>query len=108
MWILYRPSAAPEEEGIRVGRRLVVGSSLSLLETLLRSADPGPFHLLMGYAGWGAKQLENEIAHGAWVPLAFQEDLALTVPFEERWEQAVRRLGIDPASFQVGGGGAMA
>ena len=108
VWILYRPSAAPDEDGIRVGRRLWLGSSMSLLEALLRASDPGPFQLLMGYAGWGAKQLENEIAHGAWVPLSFEEDLALTVPFEERWDQAVRRLGLDPSSFQVGGGGAMA
>jgi putative transcriptional regulator len=31
-----------------------------------------------------------------------------TVPFAERWEAAVRSLGLDPAGFLVGGGGAMA
>lgn len=109
LWILYRPGAVPEEDdGIRVGRRLALGSSRPLLEALLRAEEPGPFLLLMGYAGWAPLQLENEIGHGAWVPLAFQEDLALSVPFDDRWEEAVRRLGLDPSSFVVGGGGATA
>lgn len=109
LWILYRPSAvAADDEGIHIGRRLAVGSSLPLLEALLRAEAPGPFLLMMGYAGWAPLQLENEIAHGAWVPLSFEEDLALSVPYEARWEEAVRRLGLDPAVFQVGGGGAMA
>jgi len=109
LWILYRPGSVDvEEEGIRVGRRLAVGSSRPLLEALLRSPEPGPFLFMMGYAGWASLQLENEIAHGAWVPLAFQEDLVFTVPAEARWEEAVRRLGLDPVSFMVGGGGAMA
>jgi len=112
LWILYRPGSVEsvdgEEEGIRVGRRLAIGSSRPLLEALLRSREPGPFLLMMGYAGWAPLQLENEIAHGAWVPLAFQEDLALSIPFETRWEEAVKRLGIDPQAFVVGGGGAMA
>lgn len=109
LWLLYRSDAVPsDEEGIRVGRRLAVGSSLPLLEALLRAAAPGPFLLMLGYAGWAPLQLENEIAQGAWVPLAFSEDLALEVPFEERWPQAVRRLGLEPGEFQVGGGGAMA
>jgi len=109
LWILYRPGAVPEEDdGIRVGRRLALGSSRPLLEALLRAEEPGPFLLMMGYAGWAPLQLENEIVHGAWVPLPFQEDLALSVPFETRWEEAVRRLGLDPSSFVVGGGGATA
>jgi len=109
LWILYRPdSVENEEEGIRVGRRLAIASSRPLLEAILRSPGAAPFLLIMGYAGWAPLQLENEIAHGAWVPLAFQEDLALSIPLEARWEEAVRRLGLDPSAFMVGGGGAMA
>src|SRR5512136_610342 len=75
LWILYRPAAVEaDDEGIRIGRRLAVGSSVPLLEALLRADDPGPFLLMLGYAGWAPLQLENEISHGAWVPLAFEED----------------------------------
>jgi putative transcriptional regulator len=110
LWILHRrsPGLPDDGEGVQVGRELSLGSSLPLLEALLRAEDPGPFLLLVGYAGWAPMQLENEIAHGAWVPMEFAEDLAFTVPIASRWEEAVRRLGLDPAGFAVGGGGAMA
>jgi len=36
------------------------------------------------------------------------QDLVFQVPVEQRWETAVRRLGLDPAGFLVGGGGAVA
>ncbi|HZY04331.1 MAG TPA: YqgE/AlgH family protein, partial [Anaeromyxobacteraceae bacterium] len=53
-------------------------------------------------------QVEHEVVAGAWVPLPFQEDLVLQVPLEERYDEAVRRLGLTPGGFTVGGGGAQA
>jgi putative transcriptional regulator len=109
VWVLYRRgSAGDDDDAIRVGRHLAVGSSRPVLESILRDAEAGPVQLFIGYAGWAPLQLENEIAQGSWVPLAFDEELVTTVPFAERWETAVRSLGLDPAGFLVGGGGAMA
>jgi len=111
VWVLYRRgSASEDDDAIRVGRNLAVGSSRPMLESILRGAgaDAGPVQLFIGYAGWAPMQLENEIAQGSWVPLSFDEDLVTSVPFADRWSAAVRRLGLDPAGFMVGGGGAMA
>ncbi len=109
VWVLYRRGAAGEDDdAIRVGRRLAVGSSRPVLEALLRGGEPGPLQLFVGYAGWAPMQLEEEIAQGSWVPLGFDEDLVTTVPVPDRWSTAVRRLGLDPNGFLVGGGGAMA
>jgi putative transcriptional regulator len=109
VWVLYRRgSAVEDDDAIRVGRNLAVGSSRPVLEAVLRGADVGPVQLFIGYAGWAPMQLENEISQGAWVPLSFDEELVTSVPFADRWSTAVRSLGLDPSGFQVGGGGAMA
>ncbi|HQR29531.1 MAG TPA: YqgE/AlgH family protein [Anaeromyxobacteraceae bacterium] len=109
VWLLYRRGAAGEDDdAIRVGRRFAVGSSRPVLEAILRGADAGPVQLFVGYAGWAPLQLETEISQGSWVPLGFDEDLVTTVPVADRWATAVRRLGLDPGGFLVGGGGAMA
>ncbi len=109
VWLLYRRGAAGEDDdAIRVGRRLAVGSSRPVLEAILRGADAGPVQLFVGYAGWAPLQLETEISQGSWVPLGFDEDLVTTVPVPDRWSTAVRRLGLAPGGFVVGGGGAMA
>jgi putative transcriptional regulator len=109
VWVLYRRGAVTDDDdAIRVGRHLAVGSSRPVLESILSSADAGPFQLFIGYSGWAPLQLENEIAQGAWVPASFDEELVTTVPVADRWGAAVRRLGLDPAGFLVGGGGAQA
>jgi putative transcriptional regulator len=64
------------------------------------------FLFLLGYAGWGAAQLEGEIAAGSWVavPIATDEDEAAGVqpdwlfdtPSDEMWDDALRSIGVDP------------
>ncbi len=109
LWIVYRPGALPvEEDGVAVGPGLALGGSRELLDRLVRAPDAGPFLLLLGYAGWGPLQVEREVAAGAWIPMPLHEDLVFDVPLEERWATAVRRLGLEPGGFMMGGGGALA
>jgi putative transcriptional regulator len=109
LWILFEPGPqVPEEGAIRVAANVALGGSRELLEALVRAPAPVPFVLLLGYAGWAPLQVEHEVAAGAWVPMPLHEDLVLGVPLEQRWEVAVRRLGLDPAGFAMGGGGASA
>ncbi|BDG04061.1 YqgE/AlgH family protein [Anaeromyxobacter oryzae] len=109
LWILFRPGpGVPEEGAVRVGADVALGGSRELLEALVRAAEPGPYLLLLGYAGWAPQQVEHEVAAGAWIPMPLHGDLVLGVPLEQRWETAVRRLGLDPAGFAMGGGGATA
>jgi putative transcriptional regulator len=109
LWILFRAGAGTDLEGaVVVGDELALGGSRELLEALVRAPRGRPFLLLLGYAGWAPMQAENEIAAGAWVPMPLASDLVFDVPLEKRWETAVRRLGLDPGEFLVGGGGAQA
>ncbi len=109
LWILHRPGLVePEEGALRVGQGLALGGSKELLEALVREPASGPFLLLLGYAGWAPMQVEHEVAAGAWLPLGLHDDLVFDIPLEERWEVAVRRLGLVPGGFMVGGGGAQA
>jgi putative transcriptional regulator len=109
LWILYRPGEVPaEEDATRVGVDLALGGSRELLEALVRAPDGGPFLLMLGYAGWAPMQVEHEVNEGAWIPLPLHEDLVFDVPHEEQWDQAVRRLGLQPGSFFMAGGGALA
>lgn len=110
LWILFRPGPvqpAAEAGSVKVGEDLALGGSRELLEALVR-APVGPFVLLLGYAGWAPMQVEKEISGGAWVPMPLASDLVFDVPIDKRWETAVRRLGLDPGEFLVGGGGAQA
>jgi len=109
LWLLWRPGVVPAgEDDIPVAGGLAVGGSRELLESLALDAAAGPFQIVLGYAGWAPMQVEREVAAGAWIPAPLQDDLVFEVPVESRWEEAVRRLGLEPGGFTVGGGGAQA
>ena len=58
----------------------------------------GPENLLvtLGYAGWGAGQLESELAQNAWLTVQADSRIIFGVPPEQRYPAALRLLGIDP------------
>ena len=78
--------------GIRIGQQL---------EDLDRLAQNPPehFRLLLGYAGWGAGQLMDEIVRNDWLTAPVSEDLLFSDNTEELWESALRSVGLDPASL---------
>ena len=109
LWVLCRPSAVPAgEEFLPVGSSLALGGSRQILEAVATARERTPFLLFLGYSGWGPLQVEHEVGAGAWVPMPLHEDLILEVPLDAPYDEAVRRLGLTPGAFTVGGGGAKA
>lgn len=60
----------------------------------------------LGYAGWAAGQLENELAENAWLVCEPDSDLVFGGAHDSKWRHAMTRMGIDPARFQSGAGNA--
>lgn len=61
--------------------------------------------LALGYAGWGAGQLEQELRENAWLTVAVDDlDILFDIPIAQRWHTAVGKLGFDPnhLSWQAG------
>lgn len=59
----------------------------------------GDFRLLLGHAGWGAGQLDDEIEEGFWLPLALDAPLAkllFRVEAERMWASVLAFVGLDP------------
>ncbi len=57
----------------------------------------GPTHTLvaLGYAGWGAGQLERELQDNAWLSGPADQSILFELPPDQRWEAAARLLGVD-------------
>jgi putative transcriptional regulator len=54
---------------------------------------------LLGYAGWGPGQLDNELAESAWLTAPADPTLVFETPPEEMWEAVIRSLGVEPMSL---------
>lgn len=67
----------------------------------------GPEHMLitLGYAGWGAGQLEDEIAQNAWLHVDATNQIIFDMPPEKRYDAALAQLGIKSAIMLSGEAG---
>jgi putative transcriptional regulator len=61
------------------------------------AAGEGPRDALvaLGYAGWGAGQLEGEMTANAWLTVPASREIIFQIPFEDRWRAAAALIGID-------------
>lgn len=59
----------------------------------LKAPDAETLRLFLGYAGWGAGQLESEMKAGAWVAAPLEADLVFETDCQLMWASALRRLG---------------
>ena len=81
-----------------------LGTSLDILRDIAGRRGPGRFLFCLGYAGWAPEQLEQELARNDWLVVPAQADLLFRYPAEERWERAIRTLGIEPGMLSGGYG----
>jgi len=98
-WILYAVEGIPQPSSgqtIAVGEGIACSASLDLLARIARGDGPDTCAMMLGYAGWGAGQLENEVRLGSWIPVDLDYGLVFDTPIENRWEAALAKLGIDP------------
>ena len=57
--------------------------------------------LALGYAGWGAGQLEMELQANGWLNCPADADLIFKTAADLRYEMALRRIGIEPAMLSM-------
>ena len=100
-WVLFDPCASETSDEDRdnvltVSETIHISTSRDLLQDLAGRPDVERHMLLLGYAGWGAGQLDEEIEQGVWIPADIDERVIFDTPHEERWDAALATLGIDP------------
>ena len=74
----------------------------------LAGEPPASFRLFLGYAGWGAGQLIDEILRNDWLTAPVSTELIFAADPERVWSDALRSVGVDPLtlpSWTQGGGG---
>jgi putative transcriptional regulator len=81
-----------------------VTTSQDILAALAGGRGPRRAVLALGYAGWAAGQLEEELAANAWLSVPATPELIFDTPFEARWRAAARLLGIDLATLSSDAG----
>ena len=85
------------EASLDVGEGVALTATREVLEAMATDAGaPSKSLLALGYAGWGAGQLEDEIKQNVWLTCEADEALIFDHDYEGKWGRALAKLGVDP------------
>jgi putative transcriptional regulator len=91
------------EEGEPVGEvseGLLISSDTRVIERLA-SDPPSPFRLVLGYAGWEAGQLDQEMDRNDWLVVPFDADLLFSEDADSIWARALESIDVRPESLPI-------
>lgn len=78
------------------GGDLEMTTSKDVLEALANGAGPRKLLVTLGYSGWSAGQLEEEIGRNGWLTVNADPQVIFDTPVEQRYQRALALLGFDP------------
>lgn len=94
-FVLHRP-LGHWSSSLPIGIDLGMTTSRDILQAAAQAQGPEQILVTLGYAGWSAGQLEQEISQNAWLNVPVQHDLIFDVAPELRFVSAYQLLGVDP------------
>lgn len=94
-FVLHSPDWGGQDT-IDVAGRWSLSGTIDVLRAIAEGDGPTRWLVALGYAGWGAGQLEGELTRHGWLNAPADADLLFGNTAEQRWERGFRRIGIDP------------
>jgi putative transcriptional regulator len=78
-----------------IDEKICLTATVDILKAIAKGAGPKHAILALGYAGWAPGQLEDEIQHNGWLHCDADPDLIFGDDVEEKYQRALRKIGID-------------
>ena len=97
-FVLHRPGGAQSpvwDSTMCISKTLHVTTSRDILTAMASGAGPSQAIVALGYAGWDAGQLDEEIRANTWLTVPVDDSILFDTPYEQRWQAAGRLLGVD-------------
>ena len=89
---------------LKIPGGLEMTTSRDVLEALASGAGPKKVLITLGYSGWGAGQLEDEMGRNNWINVSAEPGIIFDTPVYQRYEKALSLLGIDPRMLSQAAG----
>ena len=89
------------EASIQISKDVILTTNAEVLQVMAVEKKPKNKILALGYAGWGAGQLEKEMATNAWLQVPADLDLIFHTSPAKCWTKALGKLGISPGSLSL-------
>lgn len=103
-FILHRTGDGEWESSLEISSEFALTASSDIVRAMAGEKPPNPALMFLGYAGWGAGQLEKEIQENSWLTTPATPEIVFDVPFTERVKLAVEAAGVNFGRLSGGAG----
>ena len=87
---------SPYSSTLSIPGGLEMTTSKDVLEALSNGCGPKKLLITLGYSGWGAGQLEDELGRNGWLTVDACPEIIFDTPVAQRYDRAISLLGFDP------------
>lgn len=96
-FVLHTSDYFSEDCTLPVGSGIGLTATLDVLRAMASGKGPRRAILALGYAGWGAGQLEREIHQNGWLHCDPDEELLFAPDLSRKYDRAMSKIGVNPA-----------
>jgi putative transcriptional regulator len=87
---------------IPVSDDICMTATLDIIRAISKGKGPKRATMLLGYAGWGAGQLEAEIGNNGWLNCPANDALIFDRNLDDKYERALAGMGVNAAMLSTG------
>jgi putative transcriptional regulator len=92
------------EGSVSIDGTIALSATVEILQTIADGGGPERLLMALGYSGWGAGQLENEMKANGWLTVPADEELLFDTDVGVKWERALAKIGISPELLSADAG----
>jgi len=96
-FVLHSADYFADNSTLPIDENICLTATLDVLKAIASGSGPESAMLALGYAGWGAGQLEEEIQANGWLSLKGDAELIFDTDLDGKYTRALAMMGVDPA-----------
>jgi putative transcriptional regulator len=103
-FVLHSGEYEGSESTLPVSEEISLTATLDILRAIAEGRGPKQALFALGYAGWGAGQVETEFQSNGWLHCEADPSLVFGTEPNDKWKTALARLGIGPSGLTANTG----
>lgn len=102
-FVLHSPDYV-RETTLVIDAQFALTATVDVLRAIAAGDGPKRAVFALGYAGWAPGQLDAEIQRNGWLVAPGDPEIVYAAAHEQKWQRAMRALGIDPGLLSTTAG----
>lgn len=93
-----------QESTLVISEHVALSATVDILTAIADEKGPENFIVALGYAGWGAGQLDQEIQQNAWLTAEGEDEIIFHTDLDQKWARSMAMMGIDASMLSAQAG----